>query len=262
MKEFSIPALIPPSEIDRTAFIKDFERKHAWGYVEALLPHLEKLENLGLVAQTVAIRKTSSKLSVLMERVNGFELGSFLEEYEDYRFSIDLAKKTAALFQGFFEAGYYHEDPHSGNIMYDQKRGKCVAVDLGSVVVKGDDISLKDYIQNYSELMLEVYLVDRPLDTLEELLSNGEMQSYMPEGWEEFNIKSESYKRKLPSGYYCYDVGILDLLRAYSYQLISKLMQEKGIDSKIHPAVREFILRGLNPATCPENFNEILRHDS
>jgi hypothetical protein len=224
MKELNIPASIPPPEVDRTAFIKEFKENDNWRYIESLLPHLEKLEDLGLVAQTVAIRKTGSKVSVLMELVNGFELASIPEEYEDYRFSIDLAKKTAALFQGFFESGYYHEDSHSGNIMYDQKRGKCVAVDLDSVAVKGNDTSLKDYVQDYSKLMLGVYLGTSALDALEDLLLKGGLQ-------------------------------------LSPITLVSKLMQEKGIYSKLHPAVREFVLRGLNPSTAPENFDEILALD-
>ena len=259
MKEFNIPAFIPPSEIDRTAFIKDFE-KTDWRYVESLLPHLEKLEDLGLVAQTVAIRETGSKVYILMERVNGFELGSIPEEYEDYRFSVDLAKKAASLFHRFFEAGYYHDDPHSQNIMYDQVKSRCIAVDLDSIIVKDDDISLKDYVEDYSELMLDVYLGNNPLETLDELFSKGELQQYMPEDWEEFNRKAEGYKRQYPSGE-IYDAGICDLFRVYSYQLVSKLMQEKGIYSKLYPVVREFVLRGLNPSTAPENFDDILRFD-
>lgn len=257
MKEFNIPAPIPPSEINRTAFIKDFNNKDDWDYIKPLLPHLEKLEDLGLVAQTVAIRKTRRKVYVLMERVNGFELASFPKEHEGYKFSLDLAKKAASLFQGFFEAGYYHADPHSHNIMYDQVKSRCVAVDLDSIEVKGNDISLKDYIQDYSELMLEVYLGNHPLCILDELLSKGELQSYMPEGWEEFNIELEGYKRKGPSGD-TYDAEIFDLLRVYSHQPTSKLIHERRMGSRIHPVIGDFVLRGLNPTTCPENFDEIL----
>lgn len=251
MKEFNIPALIPPSEIDRRAFIKDFNNKDDWEYVKPLLPHLEKLEDLGLVAQTVAIRKTRSKVYLLMERVNGFELASFPKEYKDYKFSVDLAKKAARLFQGFFEAGYYHTDPHSQNIMYDQVKSRCVAVDLDSVVVTANDIALKDYVHDYSKLLSDIYLGDSPAYMAHDMLEKGELQNYMGEEWDEFRKKIGSYNS-------------LKYLSVHTFyrnlpQLTLLLMKIKNVDSRIHPVIRDFILRGLNPATCPENFDEILR---
>lgn len=102
--------------------------------------------------------------------------------------------------------------------MYDQIKGRCVAVDLDSIVVKSNDISLKVYVQDYSELMLDVYLGNPPLNTLEKLLLKGELRQYMPEGWEEFNIKAEGYKMKYPYRE-TYGVGLYDLLRVFPINL-------------------------------------------
>lgn len=264
MKELNIPALIPVSEINRTAFIKDFNIKDDWEHIKSLLPHLEKLENLGLVVQTVAIRKTGSQVDVLMERVNGFELGSISEEYHDYRFSIDLAKKTAVLFQGFFEAGYYHSDPHSGNIMYDQKRGKCVAVDLDSLVThENNDISIKQYVQDFSDLMIGLWLGKdggRTTEIIESLLYREELKQYMNGLWEDFIGKISPYKQVFKDEDFFYSSNGADpTFREYSYIIMRNLIKARGLDAKIDPVVKDFILRGLNPATCPESFDEILR---
>lgn len=34
--------------------------------------------------------------------------------------------------------------------MYDQIKARCIAVDLDSIAIKDDDISLKDYVRDYS----------------------------------------------------------------------------------------------------------------
>ena len=251
MKEFNMPAPIPASEINRTAFIKGFRKKHEWTYVEPLLPHLQKLEDKGLVPQTLGFRRTRENVRLVMERVNGFELSSIPKEYEDYRFSVDLAKKTAALFQGFFEAGYYHADPHSQNIMYDQIKGRCVAVDLDSIEVKGNNTSLKDYVQGYSKLLSDIYLGDSPADMTHNMLEKGELQNYMGEEWDEF-------KKALSSCNNLEFLSVDTLIYRNLPQLTLLLMKIKNIDSKIHPVIKDFILRGLNPASCPESFDEIL----
>lgn len=246
MKELGIPAP-KPEEINRRAFCKAFEKMDdgGWEDVEFILPHLQRLEDRGLVPQTVALKRGRKYLHVYMERVNGFELASFPKKHKDYKFSVDIAQKTASLFQGFFDAGYYHDDPHGSNIMYDTVGNRCVAVDLNSIETNSDhQIPLKKYINDYARLMATLYLGNYPLDVAVQLLDEGELRQKVVE------------YRKISDSLTVFDF-ILESSDLDDLEL-SELMRNDKLTSRINPIVRGFVLRGLDPSTAPDSFEEIL----
>lgn len=250
------PLLKPNSELDRTAVEKVYKnRDYALG-MKNFFPYLQKLEDLDLIPQTIGYREDEDGLHVFMERVNGFDLANIPPTHEDYKFSVDLAKKAASLCQDFFVAGYHHVDLHSNNIMYDLGRGKCVAVDLDSIGLnKNHEIPLKTYVEEYAELMADIYLGDMPTLIAEKMLQKGELLGHMGEEWKEFKDTVGMYNN--PN-----QIDIRDLIGEDLPRIALLLMKIKGVESKIHPAIKAFILRGLNPATCPQNFDQILRLDS
>lgn len=257
MKELSIPASKLQPEINREAFVKSFVGEGR--RIKRILTYLQELENKGLVPDTVGLRKEPKerKIYLYMERVNGFALKSFSPEDADYRLPLDLAQKVASLFKGFYDAGYYHTDPHYGNIMYDQVNSRCVAVDLDSIRSnKNNHIPLKRYVQDFAELMTSIYLGDKVEFVLGNLLRKGEVQRYLDDEWEEFNREIGAYKHKGVEGDF-YDSRANGVLRQYSYKLVSKLISDR-VGCKINPVVKDFVLRGLNPSTAAKNFDEVL----
>lgn len=242
-------------EKDRRAFVKTF-KPTSWMEIKWILPHLERLERAGLVAETVAIREEEEKVSIYMEKVNGYDVNSLPDTLKEYKMSLLFAQRLAGLFQGFCEIGYYHDDPNGGNVMYDILKDRIVAVDLDSIVINKGDIPLRKYVRDFCYLLSEIYLGFHPIDEMVVLLSRGELANYMPTTWEEFS-KNDPQKMLEDWERNGVDQDFADLLEMFSYEPTWKLLEEVDLIDELNPQIVNFILRGLNPATCPESFDQI-----
>lgn len=242
-----------PHEPNRRAFVKIFTLADEWESTEWILPHLDNLERAGVVAETVALRRGRKYMYVYMKRVNGYELAKLPKRLGEFKMSVGFAQGVAILFQDFYNAGYYHDDPHSSNIMYDVLRDKFVAVDVDSITPNDGEIPLSEYVRDFSFLMLGVYLGFHPIDQMSELLGSDELEHFMPTTWPDF-VKNDP-KAKMEK----YVPGFENLLERFSREPVLLFLERAGLAGKTNPLVLDFILRGINRESCPENFDEILR---
>ncbi|MDO8660097.1 MAG: hypothetical protein Q7K54_05910 [Candidatus Parcubacteria bacterium] len=245
------------SKHGREAFPKTFS-KWDWQYAGQTLPYLQKLEDRGLVPETVAIEEhEDGAVSAYMRRVNGFDLDSIPHKYTKYFHTVNFAKKTAELFQGFFDLGYYHNDPHSRNFMYDVEQKKVVAVDLlDSVQTNKGNIPLTKYVYDYAWLLASVLTgINEVRSRADGLRIEGRLGKYIGEK-DETEFKRKAKKIKIGSKKY------QDLVEEYSAILVTRQLETRGIGLNLNQVVRGFVLRALNPPTIPANFDEILNLQS
>ncbi len=204
-------------------FVKQFPAEdNAW--VESMTDFYERLGSSGYFPEVYAMVLNSNpkgESSFLMERVEGFTLADTPPEFDDYKFSVRFAKDLRDFFLGFYEAGFVQEDNHPDNIMFDINKKRFVFVDgAGIFEVTRENYTMKELVNNFSVALISVYL--------------GRLYWLLTDecGLEEFEDEE-------------------------SRGLALVILNRARLLNKINPQVREFIIKGINRGTCPENFDEL-----
>ena len=184
---------IPSDIIDPVDIVKEFER-----YTKDELDFVHEAKNISrfhrnfeksrkIKIPRVFFEYTTSKV-LTMEFIHGkklFELKSISKKKKEA-----ILKKTIdALFQQIFEDGYFHADPHAGNIIV-MKDGRIVLIDFGIVGYLDDDLRKKIYdltssilskdLHGITESMAELGFVEdgHDLSSLEHDLRHGLSEYY------------------------------------------------------------------------------------
>lgn len=208
----------------KTAFVKNFgELDNDTGTI-ADIPLYERLNATGLFPEILALklRSAGDKGAMLMEKIDGFNLAELPEWLDEYKYSVEFAKKLAQLYLDFYDQGFRHIDWRPANVMIDVNRRKLVFVDSSAVeeIRIKDEHTLRETVNDFSLTLAGLYM-DGDYFTLED------------------NYEFIGFNTGATRG----------------PALI--LLNRSGALKRVNPQVRELMIRGLALYTCPENFDEL-----
>lgn len=200
------------------------------------IPVMERAARLGLAPEPLLLVVGDKGADLYMDRIRGFELGSFPKRFESLKFSTQIAVQLAELCQRLYDTNLYHDDMHEGNVMYDVERNQVVAVDTDSLLDKKESIDF--YVDDFACITTTVYL---GYDALDGWLGYGGDNPDAPEYFHNIN-KNLSY---------------WGFKKQYGRKVVEFFFQKERIAEKADPRVLDFILRCWDPKTQPQSFDEI-----
>lgn len=243
----------------RQAFIKPFPmdewRTDYYDESERLRLY-EKAGNAGISPNLLAVALSNDpkgRGAYILEHVNGFTLRDFPEERDDLKFSVGFAQNLGYLFRAAYSQRLLHTDAHNQNIMYDTDMEKCVFVDITSFIEVDREFEMKKVVNDFGELLLSTYLGDNPFEHMEEFYRLEEDDTHYTFSTSEFIPGMQKIQQQMKKE----ESGIRQPFWENSRAPILFLLHRKGVLNKIDPVIREFMLRAINPKTCPENFDEL-----
>lgn len=233
---------IVPNENE--AFVKDIRNDDHFDDYLKNQEMIEKLEGMELIPHVMLLTANpeTSAYRVVMEKVDGFSLDNMPTEMDSQKYSLEFAKELAQLFVRLKDAGAYHGDIHTGNIMRDTANGRFVFIDLEELT--DDPHPIGDYVRSYDRALIDIYLGVDIFSITDELLKENESDN---EALRAFYKEYEGYE-------------IQDVIDK-DPKVLHKLVMLFGLSEKIYPQIVEFLAKGVtfDRSEIEElNFDELL----
>ena len=137
--------------------------------------------------------------------------------------------------------------------MYDKDMEKFLYVDITSVIEIDREFEMKKVVNDFGELLLSTYLGDDPFEYMEEFYRLVEDDTHYTFSTSEFIPGMQKIQQQMKKE----ESDIRQPFWENSRAPVLFLLHRKGVLNKIDPVIREFMLRAINPKTCPENFDEL-----
>lgn len=216
--------------------------------LDSIRNQLEVAANRGFVPRILSVNDTKEGRKLLgMSVVEGPTLFQFaFRDSGNQRLTCSFAIELASLFEGCYGLGIIHEDPNISNIMYNPENRRFTFVDIDSMAPRQDE-SMAYCVRDFCDALNMAWLKENTYTTgaLEILEDIGELEELMPENWPAFQAERE----RRP-----YDMGVF---MEYSREPLESLYKARSIDSYLDPKIKEFVLKGINPNTTPDSFDEL-----